>query len=76
MQDMEGQITWKSDAKKYLLFTIKLENGDSGKTYVVRGFKNEPHWADLKIGDRVGGLVWFDEKKRVISADSAVYPLD
>ncbi|GEM_PF-2894961 len=73
---MEGQITWKADVKNYLLITIKLENSDSGKTYVVKGFKNEPHWRQLKIGDRIGGLVWFNEKKKIISADSPIYPLD
>lgn len=73
---MEGKITWKAEVKNFLLYTIKLENGDSGKTYVVKGFRNEPHWAALKIGDRIGGLVWFDEKKKVISADSPIYPLD
>lgn len=73
---MEGKITWKKEVKNFLLFTIKFENGDSGKTYVVRGFRNEANWTDLKIGDRVGGLTWFDEKRKLISADSAVYPLD
>jgi hypothetical protein len=73
---MEGQITWNREVKNYLLYTIKLENGDSGKTYVVKGFKNEANWSHLQVGDRVGGLIWFDEKKKIISADSPVYPLD
>ena len=73
---MERQITWNADIKKCLLFTIKFENGDSGKTYVVKGFKNEARWSHLKIGDRLGGLVWFDEKKKIIDADSPIYPLD
>lgn len=73
---MEGQITWKGDIKKYLLFTIKLENGISAKTYVVKGFKNEPLWVDLKIGDCVGGLDWFDKEKKIISADLPVHPIE
>lgn len=73
---MEGQITWKKEVKNYLLFTIKFENGNSGKTYVVKGFRNEANWSHLKIGDRVGGLTWHDESKKVISADSPVYPLE
>jgi len=72
---MEGIITWKKEVKNYLLFTLKLENGDSGKTYVVKGFKNEAHWSQLKIGDRVDGLIWFDAKKKVISADSPIIVL-
>lgn len=73
---MEGQITWRSDIKRCLLFVFRLVNGESAKTYVVKGFRNEPLWADLKIGDRVGGLQWFDEAKKIISADSPVYPLE
>ena len=72
---MEGQITWRKEVKNYLLFTIKLEDGESGKTYVVRGFRNEAHWEHLKIGDKVGGLMWFEKKGKLISADSPVYLL-
>ena len=73
---MEGKVTWRAEVKNFLLLTLKLENGDSGKTYVVKGFRNEAQWSHLKIGDRIGGLIWFDEKKKVISADSPIYPLD
>ena len=73
---MEGKVTWRAEVKNFLLLTLKLENGDSGKTYVVKGFRNEAQWSHLKIGDRIGGLIWFDERKKVISADSPIYPLD
>ena len=72
---MEGQITWRGEVKNYLLFIIKLENGVCGKTYVVKGFRNEVNWAHFKIGNCVGGLEWFDERKKILSADSPVYPL-
>lgn len=72
---MESTITWKTEVKNYLLFTFKFENGDGAKTYIVKGFKNEPNWSHLKIGDKVGGLVWHDKQKKLISADSPVYRL-
>lgn len=72
---MEAIITWKKELKNYLHFALKLENGESGKTYIVKGFRNEPNWSHLKIGDKVGGLVWHSETKKVISADSPVYRL-
>lgn len=74
---MEGQITWKKDIRKdTVLIIFKLDNGDSAKTYIVKGFKNAENWVHLQIGNKVGGLIWFDEKRKLISADSAVYPLN
>lgn len=73
---MEGQINWKKEFKKFLLIVIKLESGDTAKTYVVMGFRNAQNWIDLQVGDKVGGLVWLDEKRKLISADSPVYPLN
>lgn len=73
---MEGKITSCIEIKNYILFTLRLENGLSAKTYVVKGFKNELHWLQFKVGDAVGGLEWFDERKKIVSADSPVHLLD
>jgi hypothetical protein len=70
---MEGKITWKGEVKNYLLFTLKLANGDSAKTYVVKGFRNIAIWSHLKIGDQIEGLQWKDEQKKLIDADSPVH---
>lgn len=73
---MEAKITWKKEIKDYLLFNFKFENGEGGKTYVVKGFKNEINWSYFKIGDKVGGLIWHNKEKKLISADSPTYRLD
>lgn len=70
---MEGIITWKGEVKNYFLFTVKLSNGDSAKTYVVKGFRNCANWSHLKIGDHVDGLEWQNESKKIINADSPVH---
>lgn len=73
---MEGKITSCIEIKNYLLVTLRLENGVSAKTYIVKGFKNEQHWSHFKAGDLIGGLEWFDKGKKIVSADSPAYRLD
>lgn len=73
---MEGQVKFEKDIKSNTrLITVELNNSVIGKVYIVKGFRNEKNW-EFKIGDRVGGLMWFSEIQKIIDADSPVYPLD
>lgn len=70
---MEGIITFKKQIKTNLtLFKFKLSNGDNATSYIVKNFRNEALWIDLKVGDHVDGLKWKDESKGIINADSPV----
>ncbi len=74
---MEGQIIWAHEFKTgHFIYVIRLENDISVKTYVVKGFKNWAAWKNFKAGDGIGGLDWFDKEKKIISADSPIYPLE
>jgi len=52
-----------------------MSDGGSAKLWVVKGFKNEINWSKFKIGDNLAGLEWYDERARIINADSPVHPL-
>ena len=74
---MEGQIAYigKVVRNRYLV-TISLANNITGKAWIVKEFRNEINWKDLKVGDRVGGLIWYSEKEKLINADSPMHLLD
>ncbi len=70
---MEGKISFKKETKKDLfLFIIKLSNGDSGKCWVVKGFRNDALWSGLEKGDHVDGLKWKDKDSGILDADSPI----
>lgn len=52
---------------------IKIEvSGSIAKTYVVEGNINSKKWRDVKVGDCLNGLEWFDEESKIIDADSPI----
>jgi hypothetical protein len=46
--------------------------GSVAKTYVVEGNSNSKKWRDIKVGDCLNGLLWFDEESKIIDADSPI----
>lgn len=70
---MHGIIVFKYRFNKNTtLFTLKLSNGDTVKTFVVDSYRNSVVWNSLNIGDSIQGLRWKDVKKRIVDADSPV----
>jgi len=47
-------------------------NGIKCRTYVDEKNANSKRWEKVKIGDFIDGLDWFDEKGKIIDADSTV----
>ena len=55
--------------KRFISFDM---GGLTGKTYVVDGNRNSVKWKNVKVGDSLTGLDWFDEEAKIIDADSQI----
>jgi hypothetical protein len=72
---MKAKITFIRNVPRGIMLVFKLEDGRSAHTYTGKQYRNYRFWKDLLIGDSIVGLKWEDETKKLISADSVVYPL-
>lgn len=62
------------DGKGYWVF-CKMEDGKSARAYLIESFGNFKNWQPyLRVGQVLEGLVWKNEKERIIDADSPLSP--
>ena len=56
---------------KKRLINIDVD-GLATRTYAVEGNRNYKRWENIKVGDYLTGLEWFDQEARIIDADSQI----
>lgn len=71
---MKGKIKNIVPAGKSKMYLIWLEEiGGFGRTYTGPTYRNYDYWKELKIGDWIEGLVWKDEGRKILDADSHIF---
>ncbi len=70
---MDGCLNRITDGAKFTTYLFKLSDGSFGRVYTAPNYRNYHNWKDLRIGDLVSGLVWYDEVKGIINGDSPVH---
>jgi len=69
---MSSEIVRIVSSGCFVTYILRLENGESGRLYTGNGFRNYSNWKGLKVGDRIEGLRWKSEEKRILDADSFI----
>lgn len=70
---MDGCLHRITDSSRFTTYLFKLPDGSFGRIYTSPKYRNFHNWKDLRIGDLVSGLLWFDETKGVLDGDSPVH---
>lgn len=71
--EINAEIVGISPSGNFINIFFRLDNGKSSHTFTGKQYRNYAIWSQFKVGDRVGGLNWKNEKKRLIDADSHAY---
>ena len=72
---MEGKIIRVTPVNDGVMFLVWFEGKKYGRTYTGEKYRNFDNWRDLKVGDKIGGLVWKDERRGLIDGDSNAHLL-
>lgn len=70
---IDGCLIRITDGEKFTTYLFKLAHGGVGRVFTGSRYRNFYNWRDLKIGDMVSGLVWYDETKGTLNGDSPVH---
>lgn len=71
---MEGVIKRINEKDSFVAVLIYLPATKKfGMTYTGTNYRNYVNWSDIKVGDRVSGLSWKDENRKLLDADSPVH---
>ena len=70
---MEGQIIRVVDVRDGVMYLVWFGGSKYGRTYTGEKYRNFDNWKDLKVGDKIGGLIWKDEDGGLVDGDSSVH---
>jgi hypothetical protein len=70
---MDGLLHRITEGGKFTTYLFKLSDGSYGRIYTGPHYRNYHNWKDLRIGDLVSGLVWYNELKGILDGDSPVH---
>ena len=70
---MDGCLIKIANGHKFTTYLFRLADGNVGRVYTGPQYRNFHNWKDFRTGDFVSGLVWYDEVKKTLNADSPVH---
>jgi hypothetical protein len=73
IKTIDGLLHRITEGEKFTTYLFKMSDGSFGRVYTGRNYRNYHNWKDIKIGELVSGLIWYDEVKGIIDGDSPVH---